>query len=1444
MNERRLSKCMARAWRHTRHKSLSQMRSASGFLSLLVLLMGAMLPCSLPAEYWKPDGIWQAACIGKIGYVQRYLKEGVSINARDKRGFTPLMHALNTFQFQIVPDLLVAGADANVQDYDGTSALSLACRAGDAASAQLLLKAGARLEQGALSETSCFALALKSRSPQMVEALLGAGTDPQCEIRAENGRWPALVYAARVSSADVVELLVRRGIPVDTPCQDKTTPLIHAALSGNLGVIKRLITLGANLNAENVHGANALRYAAHYGNEPAFAHLLKAGGAVPRAVAEWLPTVMRWGNEEILQTLSAKGVAVPSRDPALTLAEAARRGDLTAVNHELESAFPNFSHEAHAALFAAAAGGKVEVIERLNQFAEDGGHLRCGDSAWFSQLHHAVVAGNNEALEYYLARGVNLDAQNFLGRTPLMLAAMSGRMDMVERLAKAGARIKMEDREGRNALDLALQHRNSDIATWLGKNGIKPTSKTAEPALLTEVARANPLKASMPTVSVAALPFFILGDAWYPSVEAAHDFGLALQAGLQNIDGVRWVERAEIEKIESELVRGTAGLLSPSQKMNIGRWVKADILLTGVLSVDEGLGRELKLQTVDAHRGDLLAERKLWLKQPSGLPYTVASSHLEAAAAAAREVLAEARTRLCMVESQRVLAPLFIGNRTARTSRLDAKVMDLHRAILRAGSDNNIRVLNLEGSSQATYETELAISGLALGNPDEWKSVADYYLWGWIEETGDASVPFDEMPVRMVLEVWSGGTVAKSFSVETKVTEMEAAAKKLTRQVVTTLLASPRPQTTQNDRLHAAKILFDHARELIGKEPSSMRLDQGNHWLVTRWLLSMRALDAARFFAPEDAEIAATWLLQRWYDSLHFPTAEDHDPSSARTFWNRWRRKTDWDEHISRFGMEGLRKVALAVRKNDKTLFSVFQTAKDAPLDWHFQINEDIYKRVLNGGHGIPDGMPMTLRRKWCNELAQATADSLLKALSERTERTHYSPSFMSRDLEFFLPVEKRLELAKSQWRLIDTWNSNPMPDKIVEERLLMLRWFDEAGRHDEALATMKLHGRYFSADYSGVYLPWISASENAPPPVSMTVETPTKHLSKRIHAPLVPVPMPAAWEYPTIDHAVSVTDAHVIALSCGLDGQERTVVAKWVPGTNLFEPLAPFPVPKIAGEMEFLAHADGFIWLGGKAYGVGMLDLANRKFTKFTDQDGLPFGSVSHAAPAGDDFYLAGLGAANQPMLAKWNATLGWRSVPLTIDNQQVQIRHIMDLTSFGSRLYCFYQPTEGANATAILDAKTGKWQKVTGLPAPKGLVSGIWADESGLWVLDSETLTMLPLQGGTPTTLHFPPDIRVNVNIPKAVHDGDWLWIVAQELAEKDKNVAGVQPNSFGRLLAIHKPTRSYRGAVDVTGGTMIGLMVTPDAIYPLVKDISPLDAPSILKLDKKAVIRDALK
>jgi ankyrin repeat protein len=95
----------------------------------------------------KPDdslaGMMRAALIGNTAAVGIFLERGVSVNASDASGRTPLIEAAFGGHIDTIIELLKRGADVNAQDGDGWTALMEAASKGRFDVVRTLLAHGA-----------------------------------------------------------------------------------------------------------------------------------------------------------------------------------------------------------------------------------------------------------------------------------------------------------------------------------------------------------------------------------------------------------------------------------------------------------------------------------------------------------------------------------------------------------------------------------------------------------------------------------------------------------------------------------------------------------------------------------------------------------------------------------------------------------------------------------------------------------------------------------------------------------------------------------------------------------------------------------------------------------------------------------------------------------------------------------------------------------------------------------------------------------------------------------------------------------------------------------------------------------------------------------------------------------------------------------------------------
>ena len=132
-----------------------------------------------PQPQIRPDALHQAAQAGDIGMLDAAIAAGVNVDARDSRGRTALMHAVDQGYPLLVQQLVAARADVNVRAPDGATALFMAAAHGHTEIIELLMKAGAAVSvRGPEGETP-------------VEVAIRRYGD--ANIARENGEPPAII---------------------------------------------------------------------------------------------------------------------------------------------------------------------------------------------------------------------------------------------------------------------------------------------------------------------------------------------------------------------------------------------------------------------------------------------------------------------------------------------------------------------------------------------------------------------------------------------------------------------------------------------------------------------------------------------------------------------------------------------------------------------------------------------------------------------------------------------------------------------------------------------------------------------------------------------------------------------------------------------------------------------------------------------------------------------------------------------------------------------------------------------------------------------------------------------------------------------------------------------------------------------------------------------------
>lgn len=179
------------------------------FLCILSFLLSAMEELQLQVV---DESIHIAAIQGDEQKVKELIKKGMEVNSRDGNGCVPLHGAALNGHLTIIEILINNGADLNVRAQNGATPLYTAVSAGHACAVLTLIQHGANIRAKCLDYMQ-----------------------PLLYVAAENGH------------EEVVKILLEKGAEVDCPYKG-STPLQRAAVNAQWGVLKLLISMGADRN--------------------------------------------------------------------------------------------------------------------------------------------------------------------------------------------------------------------------------------------------------------------------------------------------------------------------------------------------------------------------------------------------------------------------------------------------------------------------------------------------------------------------------------------------------------------------------------------------------------------------------------------------------------------------------------------------------------------------------------------------------------------------------------------------------------------------------------------------------------------------------------------------------------------------------------------------------------------------------------------------------------------------------------------------------------------------------------------------------------------------------------------------------------------------------------------------------------------------------------------
>ncbi len=462
-------------------------------LTTALILMAAVGTVQLGGA--AESALVEAAKKGDRAAVQRLIGQRVDPNLTSTDGSTALHWAAHRDSVEVVDALLDAGANANMANRYGVTPLSLASTNGSLAVVDRLLAAGANPNAALPSGETVLMTAARTGRPEIIKALLAKGADPNARERTRSQT--ALMWAAAEGNAAAIPALLAGGAERDARTGDPAPPaagagsfsraagvspgtslrptftaFLFAVQRGHAQAARALLEAGTSVDETLPDGTSALVLAIQNGHWELGGLLADRGANVNaadqgfsalhqiirirRTNIGFLPPPAGAGNlssVDLIRKLIAKGAdvnAVMRRDfrdgyrnrlnriGATPFLLASKNVDTEIMKMLLAAgADPNTANADKTSTLMVAAGVDIwnpgedggsapgfepEALAAVKMLVDLGLDVNAANDRGETPLHGAAYRGANSIVEYLVSKGAKLDARSTQGWTPWTIA--------------------------------------------------------------------------------------------------------------------------------------------------------------------------------------------------------------------------------------------------------------------------------------------------------------------------------------------------------------------------------------------------------------------------------------------------------------------------------------------------------------------------------------------------------------------------------------------------------------------------------------------------------------------------------------------------------------------------------------------------------------------------------------------------------------------------------------------------------------------------------------------------------------------------------------------------------------------------------------------------------------------------------------------------------------
>ena len=354
---------------------------------------------------------------------------GAHVNDQDEQGETALMAAAKNGHTDCVNELLLGSAALNILDNEGNTALIHAVKGGTIECAKTLITEGADVNKGTV---------------------------------------PPLICSVRSKCFDITNELLKAGVYVNGTDADENTALIEAVCCGKNTIVQSFLHKGADINAENRNGFNAIHLAAvrshqEFNMQQLNLEISKENGNLAKSASEFAKVVdihLKGGIllNEIGESLNPQAIDLEPPEYQkpdfhilkMLLAAGAEmeETDMFTLNLLLTNVVRNYirNHlkKVHPKSNLYFTVSKLTSLPKklqayllydtqleMNKVPE----MTTDEQELFSQTSDQ----DEQLIQSLICRGVDVNVKNEKGMTPLMVASLNGDGQLIEKLLDAGA---------------------------------------------------------------------------------------------------------------------------------------------------------------------------------------------------------------------------------------------------------------------------------------------------------------------------------------------------------------------------------------------------------------------------------------------------------------------------------------------------------------------------------------------------------------------------------------------------------------------------------------------------------------------------------------------------------------------------------------------------------------------------------------------------------------------------------------------------------------------------------------------------------------------------------------------------------------------------------------------------------------------------------------------